>query len=259
MRAKGASAPGGASTGQTPGKMSTPASPAGGPIAAPVKPAGTPLKVLCIGAHPDDPESGCGGTLARFAKRGHNVTVLYMTRGENDMEGRSFEENGKIREREAITACKILGATPRFLGMKGGECEVTNAWRARMTTAFDEIQPDVIFAHWPLDTHPDHQVAAILSVHAYLAKPRSGPLYFFEVETGRQTIGFEPHVFVEIGDVLRTKSDALMAHVSQHPEHLYEAHHEPMERFRAREIAGVAAEAFAVMPGTISTGFMAGL
>lgn len=229
------------------------------PVPAPVKAAGTPLKVLCVGAHPDDPESGCGGTLARFAKRGHDVTVLYMTRGENDMEGRSFEENGKIREREAITACKILGATPRFLGMKGGECEVTNAWRARMTSAFDEIRPDVVFAHWPLDTHPDHQVAAILSVHAYLAKPRSGPLYFFEVETGRQTIGFEPHVFVEIGDVLRIKSDALMAHVSQNPERLYEAHHEPMERFRAREIAGVAAEAFAVMPGTVATGFMAGL
>jgi len=217
------------------------------------------LRVLCVGAHPDDPECGCGGTLARLSKAGHDVTILYVTRGENESGGRSFNENGKIRTREAETACKILGVAPRFLGMRGGECEITPRWRKTMTAVFDELTPDLVFAQWPLDTNPDHQIAAMLAVQAYLEKSMQNPLYFFEVETGRQTMGFEPHVYVEIGEVLRIKNDAIMAHVSQSPKHMYEVHHEPMERFRAREIGGVAAEAFAMIPGTLSTGFLPGL
>lgn len=218
-----------------------------------------PLRVLCVSAHPDDAECGCGGTLARLARDGHRVTILYVTRGESDGGGRSFEENGAIRSREAEKACKLLGASPRFLGMRGGSCEVTAAWRKKMAQVFEELDPDLVFTHWPLDTHFDHQVAAMLTVDAYLAKPRQNPLYFFEVETGRQTIGFTPHVFVDIGEVLPTKNEAIMAHASQSPERLYEVHHEPMERFRAREIGGTAAEAFAVMPGTLQTGFLPGL
>ena len=45
--------------------------------------------MVCVGAHPDDPESGCGGTLARYAAAGHRVTVLYLTRGEAGIAGQS--------------------------------------------------------------------------------------------------------------------------------------------------------------------------
>ena len=48
-----------------------------------------PLKAVCVGAHPDDPESGCGGTLARYTAAGHRVTVIYLTRGEAGVRGRS--------------------------------------------------------------------------------------------------------------------------------------------------------------------------
>lgn len=44
--------------------------------------AARPPKVVCVGGHPDDPESGCGGTLARFSELGHRVTIIYLTRGE---------------------------------------------------------------------------------------------------------------------------------------------------------------------------------
>src|SRR6516225_948257 len=84
------------------------------------KPASTqpprPLKAVCVGAHPDDPESGCGGTLARYAAAGHQVTVIYLTRGEAGIAGKSHQEAAAIRTGEAETACKVLGARAVFAG-----------------------------------------------------------------------------------------------------------------------------------------------
>ena len=50
------------------------------------------LKIVCVGAHPDDAESGCGGTLARYSALGHTVTLIYLTRGESGIQDRSHEE-----------------------------------------------------------------------------------------------------------------------------------------------------------------------
>ena len=58
------------------------------------------LKIVCVGGHPDDPESGCGGTLARYAALGHSVTVIYLTRGEAGIPGKSHDEAAGIRSAE---------------------------------------------------------------------------------------------------------------------------------------------------------------
>src|SRR5262245_7164240 len=67
------------------------------------------LSVICIGGHPDDPESGCGGTLARYAAAGHRVTIIYLTRGERGIEGKALDEAARIRTAESEAACRILG------------------------------------------------------------------------------------------------------------------------------------------------------
>src|SRR5881392_3151814 len=74
------------------------------------------MKIVCIGGHPDDPESGCGGALAKFAASGHEVTIIYLTRGEAGIEGKSHDEAAAIRSGEATTACKILNVKPVFVG-----------------------------------------------------------------------------------------------------------------------------------------------
>ncbi len=94
-------------------------------VPAPAEPAATRLTVVCVGAHPDDPESGCGGTLARYAALGHAVTVVYVTRGERGISGKSLDEAAKIRSAECATACKIIGAKPVFFGQIDGATEVT--------------------------------------------------------------------------------------------------------------------------------------
>ena len=67
-----------------------------------------------MGGHPDDPESGCGGTMALASGAGHSVTTLYLTRGEAGIEGKSHTEAAAIRTKEAEQACAILKTKPVF-------------------------------------------------------------------------------------------------------------------------------------------------
>src|SRR4051812_34406412 len=75
--------------------------------AAQAEPAPDKLSIVCIGGHPDDPESGCGGTLARYAAAGHAVTIIYLTRGERGIDGKSLAEAARIRTAESEAACRI--------------------------------------------------------------------------------------------------------------------------------------------------------
>src|SRR6266478_3389168 len=81
------------------------------------------MSVVCVGGHPDDPESGCGGTLARYAALGHAVTVVYLTRGERGISGKSLDDAARIRSAECEAACKIMGAKPVFFGQIDGATE----------------------------------------------------------------------------------------------------------------------------------------
>lgn len=201
------------------------------------------IAIVCVGAHPDDPESGCGGTLARYSSLGHAVTIVYLTRGERGISGKSLDESAKIRTAESETACKILGAKPVFFGQIDGATEVTQAHVGAMRQLLAELKPDVIFAHWPVDTHMDHQVASVLAIRAWMSLKECS-LYFFEVNSGSQTEGFLPNTFVDISSVVERKKAALFAHVSQDGQAIWREHHEIMANWRGREVGLAAAEAF---------------
>lgn len=201
------------------------------------------LNVVCVGAHPDDPESGCGGTLARYASLDHAVTIVYLTRGERGIPGKSLDEAAKIRTAESEAACKIIGAKPVFFGQIDGATEVTRAHVDAMTQLLAKLKPDVIFAHWPVDTHMDHQVASVLTIRAWMNR-RDSSLYFYEVNSGSQTESFFPNTYVDIASVLEQKKTALFAHVSQDGQGIWREHHEIMAQWRGREVGVSAAEAF---------------
>ena len=205
------------------------------------------LRVACVGGHPDDPESGCGGTLASYAAHGHRVTIVYLTRGERGIPGKSLDEAAAIRTAEARTACRTIGATPVFAGQIDGATEVTPSRAAELRTLIDAASPDVVFTHWPIDTHPDHEAASLLTIRAWVAGNRRFPLYLFEVNTGSQTLGFTPTQYVDIAETREKKKAALFAHRSQNGERIYRDHHEVIENFRGREARVAAAEAFVVL------------
>ena len=221
--------------------------------------ASRPLRIVCVGAHPDDPESGCGGTLARYAAAGHAVTVIYLTRGEAGIPGKSHEEAAAIRTVEAEAACQILGAKPVFAGQIDGATEVTHKTADALAKLLTEEKPDVVFTHWPIDTHFDHQAASMLTIRAYLAARPRWLLYFFEVNSGSQTLGFMPTAYVHITATRDKKKQALFAHQSQNGERIYLDHHEVMETFRGRELGVTAAEAFVSLARDSRGGRLPGL
>jgi LmbE family N-acetylglucosaminyl deacetylase len=119
--------------------------------------------------------------------------------------------------------------------------------------------PDVVFTHWPVDTHMDHQVASMLTIRAWMNLRSAPALYFFEVNSGSQTEGFLPNVYVDISSVVERKKEALFAHVSQDGQAIWREHHEIMAAWRGRELGVRAAEGFVHLNrGSASTG-VAGL
>jgi len=214
------------------------------PLAStPVESGAGSLKIVCVGAHPDDPESGCGGTLARYAALGHAVTIVYLTRGERGITGKSLDDAARIRTAECEAACRIIGASPKFFGQIDGATEVTRAQVDAMQRLLSPQTPDLLFTHWPVDTHMDHQVASMLTIRAWMGL-RTPLLYFFEVDTGSQTEGFMPNTYVDVSSVLEQKKRALFAHVSQDGQGIWREHHEVMTQWRGREVGVPAAEAF---------------
>jgi N-acetylglucosamine malate deacetylase 1 len=201
------------------------------------------LSVVVVGAHPDDPASGCGGTAAFGSGRGPKLILLGLTRGEAGIPGTPHDEAARIRTLEAEMACKILGAEPRFAGQVDGATEVT----ARRYEEFRKIlaaeRPDLVFTHWPIDSHRDHRAASLLVFDAWLASERSFRLYYYEVMSGTQTSCFSPTRYVDIGKTVSLKKEACYAHKSQNPDEFY-ADHDAMNRFRGMEYGCRVAEAF---------------
>jgi Uncharacterized proteins, LmbE homologs len=207
------------------------------------------LKIVCIGGHPDDPESGCGGTLARFAAAGHDVTLIYLTRGEAGIPGKSNGEAANIRTKESLEACKILQTKPVFAGQIDGDSIINNEWVQKLSGMLAEEKANIVFTHWPIDSHKDHQVASLLTIQCWMGAGKKFDLYFFEVCTGIQTFVFKPTDYVDISQTQEQKRKALYCHVSQDPPSIYSCGHAAMEEFRGRELGVKAAEAFVRMTG----------
>jgi len=202
------------------------------------------IKVVCVGGHPDDPESGCGGTLARYRAAGAAVTIIYLTRGEAGIPHKSHTEAAAIRSAECAEACRILGAKAVFAGQIDGATVVDAAAAESLRKLIFAEDPDVVFTQWPIDSHLDHQAASTLSYRAWLAARGRFELYYYEVDLGSQTMGFHPTDYVDVTEVRETKKAALFAHKSQDGESIYRDFHQPMEVCRGREAGCGAAEAF---------------
>jgi len=202
------------------------------------------LKILCAGGHPDDPESGAGGTMARYADLGHDAINFYLTRGEAGIRGKTAEEAAAIRSAEIEKACAILKVRALFAGQIDGATEINAARYDEVRKVLAEEKPDVVLTHWPVDTHRDHRAMSFLIYDAWLRLARKFALYYFEVDLGAQTQHFHPTHYVDITSVVERKKEACYAHASQNPAGFYDAYHEPMQKHRGMEGGFKAAEAF---------------
>jgi LmbE family N-acetylglucosaminyl deacetylase len=199
------------------------------------------LRVVIVGAHPDDPESGCGGLIARLTQEGHEVVVGYLTcyRGKRKI---GEEPEARVRRREATTACQALGARPHFFDYAHQLLYADQATVEAVAAWLKKVRPDIVITHWPLDTHPNHHVTSSLVWQCYLQESKWG-LYFFEVMTDQQSLGFHPDLYLDIASVRALKRRALECHQSQKPDVIWDVH-EAMHRRRGIEAGVKYAEAY---------------
>ena len=205
-----------------------------------------PLNIVCVGAHPDDPETGCGGTLARLANEGHNVSIVYLTRGEAGVRNGDRDRTSFVRTAEAVRGSTLLGAQAHFADQIDGQTSTEAAASQQFTALLASLDPDVVFTHWPLDTHRDHRNAAQLTYEAWESLGECFTLAYYEVMTGIQTHHFEPNCFVDISSTSEQKRAAIYTHVCQNPDRFY-PYHVKMEQERGSEAQLKRAEAFVVV------------
>ena len=201
-------------------------------------------KVLVIGAHPDDPESMCAGTMLKLKAMGAEVVAVYFTSGEAGIVGKTHEQARTIRQAEARKACEVLGVRAVFLTQTDGNAEVNKERYAEMKALIEAEQPDMVITHWPIDSHRDHRVCSILVYDAWRMTGRGFDLYYSEVMTGMQTQNFTPTLWVDITDYRDKKIEAYLCHESQEIDGVIKEYHDTMERMRGMECQAKYAEAF---------------
>ena len=161
------------------------------------------MNILAIGAHPDDIEYGCGGMLAKYAKKGHEVYLFVASDGAR---GGDAEE----RRREQEDSARVLGVRDVFWGgYLDTEVPLSRELIVQLEAVIRKIGPRMIFVNSPDDTHQDHRHLAQCASSA----TRYVPNYlFYEVPS---TQNFAPNCSTDIADVLDTKLACLEAHHSQ--------------------------------------------
>jgi LmbE family N-acetylglucosaminyl deacetylase len=161
--------------------------------------------ILAVGAHPDDIELGCGGTLFQASKKGTKVVAIFMTKGEKS-------GDATVRMKESTNALRVLGVNEVHFG-NFPDTEVPNSFKAIdfLEQFYIKLKPDAVLTHTINDTHQDHRQVGWLSVSAFRNVSR-----ILAYESPRvQPATFSPTYFVDVSGCLKTKWDALKCHVSQ--------------------------------------------
>jgi bacillithiol biosynthesis deacetylase BshB1 len=180
------------------------------------------IDVLAIGAHPDDIELSCGGTVAKLVKQGYKLALAEITQGELGTRG-----TREIRAKEAEEAARILGVvTRRNLQIPDGNVEVNQENIKKVITLIRELQPSILIIPHSVERHPDHShshhlckeawfYAGLTKIKTKLKGTEQHPLrarHFFEFMQWHE---FEPSFIVDISDTFETKMKAIRAHSSQ--------------------------------------------
>lgn len=180
------------------------------------------VDVLAIGAHPDDLELACGGTIAKLVRLGKKVALCDLTQGELGTRGTK-----KIRTKEASQAASILGVVMRRnLLIPDGDIEVNNKNKLKIITLIRELRPSLLIIPYSVERHPDHVHTSELCREAWYysglekiktrfhgkTQERHRPHHYFEF---MQWMEFEPSFIIDISDTFDLKMESVRAHASQ--------------------------------------------
>lgn len=186
-----------------------------------------PVVAVAVGAHPDDVDFGCGGTLAKWAAAGCITHHVVLTDGSKGTWEAADDTAALVRARqhEQQAAADVLGSrSVTFLGAVDGELAAGPEERRALCRVLRQLRPDVVLGHDPwrrYRLHPDHRNAGWLTLDAVVAArdPKFHPDLPEPPHRPRTVLLFEPdepdHV-EDIADTVDRKVEALLAHRSQH-------------------------------------------
>jgi LmbE family N-acetylglucosaminyl deacetylase len=188
--------------------------------------ADTPLRLLIIGAHPDDADYHAGGTAALYRAAGHVVKMVSLTNGNAGHHVQTDRELARRRRGEAAAAGAVIGATYDVFDNDDGELLPTLDRRRQVIRLIRSFRPDLVLTHRPNDYHPDHRytsqlvqdaaylvtVPAIVSDTPHLARD---PVIAYLPDDFQKPYPFQPTVFVDVGGVLDHIVAMLHCHASQ--------------------------------------------
>jgi N-acetylglucosamine malate deacetylase 1 len=185
-----------------------------------------PLRILVLGAHPDDADYKAGGTAARWRRLGHEVKLVSVTNGGAGHHTLRGEVLVARRRAEATAAGAVIGASYDVLDHPDGGLLPTLEARQQLIRLLRTFKPDLILTHRPNDYHPDHRYTSILVQDAaYMVTvpavcPETphlerDPVILYLSDDFKKPLPFSADVVVDIGPQMDTLVDMLHSHVSQ--------------------------------------------
>jgi LmbE family N-acetylglucosaminyl deacetylase len=171
--------------------------------------------IVAIGAHLDDIELGCGGTLARAVAEGADVHMVVMSQsGYTNYDGTVKRTDAQAVEEGRAAALELGVESLEILDFPTKDIPYDSSTVEALNACFDRRRPDLVISHWPNDTHQAHRNVALatLSAGRYV---RSIIMYEPIFPSGRSYVPFRPQVYVDIANYLEPKERSLRAHESE--------------------------------------------
>lgn len=184
------------------------------------------MRLLFIGAHPDDADFRAAGTAKQYVDKGHEVLFVSVTNGDaghHELRGPQLTER---RRQEAFMASNVIGVQYQIMRFHDGRLVPSIELRDQLINLIRQFNPDIVFTHRPYDYHPDHRVTAqmvqdasyLLTVPAIspqVTHLRKLPAICFLEDRFQKPVPFDPEVLVSIDDEITDKINMLHCHTSQ--------------------------------------------
>ncbi|MHA1339909.1 MAG: PIG-L deacetylase family protein [Promethearchaeota archaeon] len=186
------------------------------------------LKVMVIGAHPDDPDLLTGGLALKLTQRGHKVKYVAVTNGNMGHQSMGPIELAARELEETKKACEVLGVEYECLNVNDGMVYVNHENLRKVVGVIRKFDPDLVITHRLNDYHRDHRYTSQLVMDASymlivphyfpeypIPESRKMPVFMYSYDRFEKPYRFIPHVLVDITDVYQKKAEAIINHISQ--------------------------------------------
>ncbi len=185
-----------------------------------------PLRIMVLGAHPDDCDLRCGGMALKYRALGHRVKFVSVTNGDTGHHEMGGGPLARRRYAETQAAARVADIEYEVFDIHNGELE-PNLWVRRMVIrAMREFRPDLVICHRPCDYHPDHRAVGVLAqdavfqvtipnVLALTPELPTPPVLGYAYDRFTDPTPYVPTVAIDTDDVFERKVDMVHCHESQ--------------------------------------------